>query len=212
VVYFSFDLLWLDGDDVAHLSTEDRKARLSDLLQRNKSKILRYAPHVVGDGATVFQRACASGLEGSVSKRRDAAYRWGKRDATWQKTKCVLEQEFVIGGFTDPEGSREGIGALLVGYYEDGARLVYSGKVGTGFSRAVATDLRRRLNSLQRMECPFETRPAGWLAHWVRPTLVCEVKFTEWTNEGTLRHPSFQGLRADKKPREVGRERPARSS
>jgi len=126
--------------------------------------------------------------------------------------KCVSRQELVIGGFTEPEGSREGIGALLLGYYDDDGQLVYSGKVGTGFTQALALELRARLDALATKECPFVNRPPEWLrwgTHWVRPKLVGEVQFTEWTNEGTLRHPSFQGLRADKKATDVRRERPS---
>ena len=213
VVYFAFDLLWHDGEDTARLPTEDRKTRLAELLSRDRSGLLRYASHIVGEGKRVFDTACTTGLEGIVSKRRNVPYKWAKRDTTWQKTKCVLEQEFVIAGFTDPEGSREGIGALLIGYYDRG-RLVYSGKVGTGFSRALALDLRSRLDKLEQSDCPFDVRPAvslGENTHWVRPTLVGEVKFTEWTNEGTLRHPSFQGLRPDKKAKEVRRDDAAKS-
>ena len=152
------------------------------------------------------------GLEGIVSKRRDAPYKWAKRDPSWQKVKCVLRQEFVIGGFTEPEGSREGIGALLIGYYDENDELVYSGKVGTGFTHALARDLRKRLDAIAAPKAPFANPPpeaARWGTHWVHPKLVGEVQFTEWTNDGTLRHPSFQGMRADKKPTDVRRERPA---
>ena len=153
-------------------------------------------------------RHAALGLEGIISKRRDQPYHAG-RHRDWVKTKCVLRQEFVIGGFTDPEGSREGIGALLIGYYED-ERLVFAGKVGTGFTRHAALDLRRRLDAIERKTCPFTPPPAGALgrrAHWVKPALVGEVVFTEWTGDGKIRHPSFQGLRLDKRAKEVRRER-----
>jgi bifunctional non-homologous end joining protein LigD len=162
---------------------------------------------VVGDGDAFFAQACRHDLEGIVSKRRDLPYRAG-RHGGWLKTKCVQRQEFVIGGFTDPEGARAGLGALLIGYYE-GDRLVFSGKVGTGFTHKVAVDLRAGLDRLEQTTCPFTPPPAGALgrnAHWVKPQLVCEVVFTEWTSDGKIRHPSFQGLRADKKPKEVVRE------
>ncbi len=171
---------------------------------------MRYAPHVAGGGAAVFREACRLGLEGIVSKRADQPYRAG-RNATWVKTKCILRQEVVVGGFTEPEGAaRDGIGALLVGVNEGGA-LRFAGKVGTGWTNALARALRARLDGLASPECPFTPRPAGWLgknAHWVRPVLVCEVAFTEWTSDGKIRHPSFQGLREDKRPEEVVRETP----
>ena len=144
-----------------------------------------------------------------MSKRRDLPYRPG-RHGGWVKTKCVQRQEFVIGGFTDPEGMRAGLGALLIGYYE-GDRLVFCGRVGTGFTHKAAIELRARLDRLERKTCPFTPPPAGPLArtaHWVKPDLVCEVEFAEWTSDGKIRHPSFQGLRADKKPKQVKRERP----
>ena len=163
-----------------------------------------------GQGERFFKQACHLGLEGIISKRRDLPYRRG-RSHDWLKTKCTLRQEFVIGGFTDPEGMRSGIGALLIGCYE-GNRLVFCGRVGTGFTTSVALDLRRHLNTIEQQVCPFDPPPAGWLgrhAHWVKPALVCDVVFTEWTGDGRIRHPSFQGLRSDKSPREVRKEIPA---
>jgi bifunctional non-homologous end joining protein LigD len=211
LVYFAFDLLHLDGEDLSALPLLERKARLAKLLGQGIGNF-RFAPHVGGSGEAVFREACRLGLEGIVSKRRDQPYRPG-RNATWVKTKCVLRQELVIGGFTDPEGAaRDAIGALLVGHFERGV-LRFAGKVGTGFTNASARALRKRLGPLQTKECPFSPRPAGWLgknAHWVRPELVCEVAFTEWTGDGSLRHPSFQGLREDKDPKEVVREAPVR--
>jgi bifunctional non-homologous end joining protein LigD len=210
LVYFVFDLLFLDGEDLSRLPLVERKARLAELLGPAEG-IVRWAPHVEASGAAVFREACRLGLEGIVSKRRDQPYRPG-RNATWVKTKCTKRQELVIGGFTDPEGAaRDAIGALLVGWFEGGA-LRFAGKVGTGFTNAAARALRKRLAPLATKECPFTPRPAGLLgkhAHWVRPELVCEVEFTEWTGEGKIRHPSFQGLREDKQAREVVRERAA---
>lgn len=210
LVYFVFDLLHLDGEDIGRLPLEDRKARLRRLLGRGKG-ILRYADHIVGRGAQVFATACQQHAEGIVSKRRDRPYQPG-RGLTWVKTKCIQRQEVIIGGFTDPEGSRAGIGALLVGVRDAGGQLVYAGKVGTGFTQVSARELRKRLEALAQRDSPFATRLAGQLArtaHWVRPQLVAEVAFTEWTEDGRMRHPSFQGLRADKTPAEVVRERPA---
>jgi bifunctional non-homologous end joining protein LigD len=213
LVYFVFDLLRLDGPRIAALPLEERKARLKKLVGSRKTGRIRFSEHVVGNGDAFFAQACRHDLEGIVSKRRDLPYRAG-RHGGWLKTKCVQRQEFVIGGFTDPEGARAGLGALLIGYYE-GDRLVFSGKVGTGFTHKVAVDLRAGLDRLEQTTCPFTPPPAGALgrnAHWVKPQLVCEVVFTEWTSDGKIRHPSFQGLRADKKPKEVTREKPATSS
>jgi bifunctional non-homologous end joining protein LigD len=213
LVYFVFDLLRLDGEALGQLSLEERKARLRALVGTRKTGRIRYADHFVGHGRDFFDQACRAQLEGTVSKRRDLAYTPG-RHGGWLKTKCKARQEFVIGGFTDPEGTRAGIGALLVGYYE-GDRLVFAGKVGTGFTHQGALDLRKQLNAIERTASPFDPPPAGPLgrtAHWVEPTLVAEVEFTEWTADGKIRHPSSQGLRADKNPRDVRRERPASSS
>src|SRR5206468_12260684 len=146
---------------------KQRKDRLRRLIGRKKTGVIRYSDHVVGTGPAFFAGACRLGLEGIVSKRLDARYR-GSRNGDWRKTKCVHRQEFVIGGFTDPEGSRQGIGALLVGHYE-GDRLAFAGKVGTGFTTVSARDLRRRLESIETHPCPFFPRPPGWLgrnAHW----------------------------------------------
>ena len=211
LTYFVFDVLRLGREDLASRPLEERKAALLRLLGRpSGAAVLRYSEHVVGRGAAVFQEACRLGLEGIISKRGDAAYQGGRGD-TWLKTKCIRRQEFVIGGFTDPEGSRQGIGALLVGHYEQGA-LRFAGKVGTGFTVKSAQDLRQRLEAIAQREPPFTPPPAGWLrthAHWTRPALVAEVAFTEWTDEGKIRHPSFQGLRRDKRAADVVREIPA---
>ena len=208
LAYFAFDLLAVDDEDLGALPLEERKARLEKLVARAKSSAIRYSDHVIGKGAAFYALACERGLEGIVSKRRDKPYLPG-RNLSWQKTKCLLRQEFVVGGFTDPEGTREGIGSLLVGYYE-GSRLVYAGKVGTGYSHKLLRELRRMLEPAEQAASPFDPEPLrSWTGpgrHWVKPALVAEVAFSEWTNEGRLRHPSFQGLREDKEPREVVRE------
>lgn len=210
LVYFVFDLLHLDGEDLAHRPLLERKEALRRLVGDGRG-LVRYAPHVVGGGAGVFREACRLGLEGIVSKRADQPYRPG-RNGGWVKVKCVLRQELVVGGFTEPEGAaRDGIGALLVGFHEGGA-LRFAGKVGTGFTNAQARALRERLDALAVRAPPFAPQPAGRLgrnARWVRPVLVCEVAFTEWTADGKIRHPSFQGLREDKRAEDVVRERPA---
>jgi bifunctional non-homologous end joining protein LigD len=213
LVYFAFDLLWLDDEDLSGLPLEQRKHKLSALLASpDELGTIRYSDHVLGNGAAFYAVACKRGLEGIVSKRRDKPYAPG-RSLLWRKTKCLHRQEFVIGGFTDPEGSRNGIGALLVGYYNDEGELVYAGKVGTGYTHSMLVHLRKLLEPLERSLSPFE--PAlpksrtGSVRHWVDPELVCEVTFQEWTDDGRLRHPSFQGMRADKPAREVTRERAA---
>jgi len=209
LVYVVFDLLHLDGHDLTPARLEDRKAALERVVKaaRAAAGAVRYSDHVIGAGPDFFAHACRLGLEGVVSKRRDAPYR-GARSADWLKTKCLKEQEIVIGGYTDPEGSRVGIGALLGGVYQDG-RLVYAGKIGTGFSAQGLRDLKKRLSSLEQETCPFTPRPTGvGRPHWVRPELVAQVTFSEWTADGKLRHPSFQGLREDKPASEVVMERP----
>jgi bifunctional non-homologous end joining protein LigD len=208
LVYFAFDLLRHGDERLASLPLVERKARLRRLVGRRKGGRLRYSEHVAGNGAAFFAEACRVGLEGIISKLASQPHRSG-RSRDWVKTKCILRQEFVIGGFTEPEGRRAGIGALLIGYYEQ-QRLVFAGKVGTGFTDAVALDLRRRLDAIARSSPPFDPAPSGALgrsAHWVAPLLVGEVMFTEWTGDGKIRHPSFQGLRADKTPHAVVRER-----
>jgi bifunctional non-homologous end joining protein LigD len=210
LVYYVFDLLFLDGEDLSGQPLETRKDRLREVLQRSGPSPFRYSDHVVGSGAALFERACGLKLEGIVSKRRDLPYRAGRHDS-WVKAKCINRQELVIGGFTDPEGSRVGIGALLVGYYSADGRLIFSGKVGTGFTNKSSLEMRRRLEALAIDKTPFAAGLDTWLArhaHWVRPELVAEVTFTEWTDDGRIRHPSFQGLRLDKAPTAVRREQP----
>ncbi|HTI39174.1 MAG TPA: DNA ligase D [Vicinamibacterales bacterium] len=207
LVYFVFDLLYLNGRPLVQETLEARKSALSRIVRGSR---IQFAEHIAASGPDAFREACRLGAEGIVSKLRDQPYMSGKR-AGWLKTKCVQRQEFVIGGFTDPEGSRQGIGALLVGYY-DGDRLVFAGKVGTGFTAKLAGELRRALDRIEVKQSAFSPPPAGWLgrhAHWVEPRLVGEVVFTEWTGEGRIRHPSFQGLRSDKSPRTIVREQPA---
>jgi bifunctional non-homologous end joining protein LigD len=211
LVYFVFDLLAVDDELLLARPLDERKARLAKLIatkKRAKPGVLRYSDHVIGSGKEFFELACRTGLEGIISKRRAQAYTPG-RGSGWQKTKCLLRQELVIGGFTDPEGQRTGIGALLVGYY-DGDRLVYGGKVGTGYTAKMLVDLRRRLEPDEQSASPFQPEPPrAWTGpnrHWVKPVHVAEVAFSEWTADGRLRHPSFQGLRLDKPAREVVRE------
>jgi bifunctional non-homologous end joining protein LigD len=204
LVYFAFDLLWLDGDDVARRPLLERKERLRELLP--PGGVLRWADHFEGDGPDVWREACRLGLEGIVSKRRDEPHRPG-RHPSWRKSKCLLRQEVVVGGFTEGEGGPGLLGALLAGTW-DGGRLAFAGKVGTGWTTEAGSALRRRLEAAEVPACPFTPRPPGWPgkhARWVRPSLVAEVVFTEWTDDGLLRQPSFQRLREDRDARAVVR-------
>jgi bifunctional non-homologous end joining protein LigD len=214
IVYFVFDVLDIDGEDLTKLPLEERKHRLAKLLGKKPHGVIRYSDHVVGNGEAFFALACKKGLEGIVSKKRDAPYTPG-RGKTWLKTKCLLRQEFVIAGYTDPEGARTHIGALLVGYYDNGT-LVYGGKVGTGFTMKDLVAIKRALEPLETTTSPFTPEPPpSWTGpnrHWVKPRLVAEVAFSEWTDDGRLRHPSFQGMRADKAANEIVRERAANSN
>jgi bifunctional non-homologous end joining protein LigD len=217
LVYYAFDLLFLDGYDLRGSPLLERKAALERLLAESakkngkefRTKIL-YSDHAEGGGESLFKKACAMSLEGIVSKRRDAPYRAGRSD-TWTKIKCLQEQEFVVAGFTDPGGSRSSFGALVLGVNE-GGRLRYAGRVGTGFTQASLRELHDKLLPLETKATPFAEPPTGADArgvHWVRPELVAEIAFTEWTRDGILRHPSFKGLREDKTAAEVTRERPS---
>jgi bifunctional non-homologous end joining protein LigD len=204
LVYFAFDLIHLEGERIDRLPLERRKARLLQLLGPSKTGHIRYTEHVEGRGSEVFDEVCRMGLEGMISKRRDLPYQPGRRDS-WRKIKCLRRDLFVIGGFTEQEGHPSDLGALLVGRYQD-KRLVFWGRVGTGFTRATALDLRQQLEGLEQRECPFEPPPSGPLlrsGHWVRPALVCEATFIERTAAGMLRAPSFQGLRPDVKAGDV---------
>ena len=205
-VYVVFDLLHLLGRDTTGLPLTDRRRLLGQLVA--DGAVLRTSESLSGDVYGLLERACREGWEGLIAKRSDSPYRSG-RSPDWRKLKCSASQELVIGGWTDPRGSRQHLGALLVGVHDDEGRLLYAGKVGTGFDRATLEDLHTRLGGLARSDSPFADAPRMRDAHWVEPTLVANIAFTEWTADGRLRHPSFQGLRPDKRAREVVRERPA---
>jgi bifunctional non-homologous end joining protein LigD len=212
LVYYLFDSPYLLGYDLTDTPLADRKQALSRILlaaNRKNDGPLRYSDHIRGRGEEVLEQACRANQEGVVSKRADGTYQQF-RSPSWLKTKCHQRQEFVIGGYTRPEGSRVGFGALLLGHYRNGD-LVYSGRVGTGFSDQSLRDLVGKLKQRNRATPPFANPPTGAEVRgvrWVRPELVGEVEFTEWTDEGLLRHPSFKGLRADKPAREIIREEP----
>lgn len=213
LTYFAFDLLHEDGEDLRAAPLEERKRRLAALLRAgSRQNLLRYSDHVAASGAAFFREVCRLGLEGMVSKRRTESYRAG-RNLDWQKTKCSRRQELVVGGFTEPEGGREGVGALLLGHY-DGGDLRWAGKVGTGagWNTAYLRELRRKLDRLSSPKSffspPVSDAGVRRKARWVKPELVVEVAFTEWTADGRIRHPSVQGLRTDKRASEVHREIP----
>jgi bifunctional non-homologous end joining protein LigD len=203
VYYYVFDLLHIDGRSTTALPLIWRKR----LLRRafDFADPLRYTTHRVRDGEAAYRTACERGDEGVIAKLGDGEYE-GRRSTNWLKFKCVRDQEFVIGGYTPPKGSRVGLGALLLGYHDDGD-FVYAGKVGTGFDDATLRSLRDQLSAIERDDAPFSrglVREAG--ARWVQPKLVAQVGFSEWTRDGKLRHPRYLGLRNDKSPDDVVRE------
>src|SRR5690242_6924999 len=204
---YVFDVLYLDRSDVTRLPLARRQELLDGAVAW--SDRVRRTASVPGRGVEAWNEACAAAEEGVVGKRLDSPYVAGRSDA-WVKIKCVGRQEFVIAGWTDPQRSRVGLGALLVGYYE-GGRLRYAGKVGTGYTREVLLDLRKRFDELGRETNPFDDGepPLGEAVHWVEPRLVAEIAFAEWTQNGLLRQPRYEGLRPDKKAIECRRERPA---
>ena len=200
-LYYVFDLLWLDGRDTTLLPLDQRRPLLDTLPLH--PPLQRVA--LLTD-AKPWERACSEGWEGVIAKRRDSLYEH-RRSPHWLKMKCEASQEFVIGGFTDPQGGRVGLGALLVGYYEN-QDLAFAGKVGTGFDTRLLLELRARLHALEIPKSPF-TAAVGLprvRTHWVRPEIVVQVAFIEWTVHGKLRHPRFLGLRTDKAARDVVRE------
>jgi bifunctional non-homologous end joining protein LigD len=207
ITYVVFDLLHLDGNDVMPLAYLDRRHLLTELVPDDGCWTV--PAHREGDGATLLQAVADRGLEGIVAKRVDSPYLAGKRSSSWVKVKVRLRQEFVIGGWWPGEGGREGqLGSLLVGVYDNGT-LRYCGKVGTGFTMRELARLGALLVPLEVDASPFDPpppAPIAKIAHWVRPELVAEVEFGEWTSEGILRHPSYLGLRDDKAPTDVVRE------
>ena len=205
VFYYVFDLIHVDGYDITRVGLNVRKGLLRKALDFRGP--VRFEAHRNTEGEAYYREACAAGLEGVIAKRRNSEYSPGKRSPDWLKFKCVNEQEFVIGGFTDPAGSRVGFGALLVGYYERG-KLRYAGKVGTGFDTPTLLNLRRKLDARKTSRSPFADEVKEKSAHWVKPELVAQIGFSEWTRDGKLRHPRFLGLRSDKAATDVVRERP----
>jgi bifunctional non-homologous end joining protein LigD len=204
LVFFAFDLLYRDGWDLTGAALEDRKAALAEILPREASGMVRYTDHQEGHGADFFRHACRYRLEGIVAKRRDRPYRPG-RSTEWRKIKCVQRDEFVVIGFTEPSGTRQGFGALLLGYYDRAGALRYAGRVGTGFDDRQLGELRGRLEAIGRPDPPA-VLPKGVPTkgvHWTVPRLVAEVRYSGWTSDAILRHSSFEGLREDKSPEDV---------
>lgn len=207
VKLYLFDLLHAGGHDLTALPLRARKRVLRKAMTWEDP--VRWTPHRNETGEAYWEEACRKGWEGIIAKEAGSPYVHG-RSRKWLKFKCGHEQELVVGGFTDPEGERVGFGALLLGYHEDGD-LVYAGKVGTGWDDETLRSLRSRMDGLERKTTPFDAGdpPEDGGVHWITPKLVAQVGFTEWTDAGRLRHPRFLGLREDKDPGDVVRERPA---
>lgn len=218
LLFYAFDLLRLEGKSLLEQPLTDRKTRLEQLL-KNAPPALRYSASLKGDVKSLLANAARLGLEGLIGKRKDSTYETGRRSGAWIKLKFRRQQEMVVGGYTAPAGSREHFGALLVGFYEN-SRLTFAGKVGTGFNAKSLRVVFGELKPLSRQDCPFANLPekvqgrylggltarAMKICQWVKPKLVCQVKFDEWTRDGKLRHPVFIGLREDKLAEEVVRE------
>lgn len=211
LVYYLFDLPYFNHADLTNEPLRARKARLATLLRPRASGPLRLSDHVQGDGPVFHKQACEFGLEGVVSKRADSPYR-GSRGADWVKSKCRLRQEFVVGGYSEPAGTRTGLGALLLGVYTDG-ELRYCGRVGTGFDDKTLRALRRRLDGLAidapAFAAPLPAEAKRGHVHWVKPQTIIEVEFAGWTHDDMVRQGAYQGIREDKTARDVVRERPA---
>lgn len=210
LTYFVFDLLHLNGHNLRPEPLTERKKILAEMLDSlAEHEIVRYGQHIETEGTPIFAEACKLGAEGIVSKRSDSVYTSG-RTKSWLKIKCDRRQEFVVGGFTKPANGTDGIGALLLGYYDDKKKLIYAGRTGTGFTQANSRKLRKQLEEMRQSGMPFAAVPgaAGKGALWVRPELVAEVQFSTWTADKLVRQASFKGLREDKKAAEVRREVP----
>ena len=209
---YAFDLLYLNGHDVRQLPLRQRKELLREVIPGSDEQgLLLYSEHIAGHADEVFRHACQHGMEGIVVKRADAPYS-GRRDRNWLKVKCEQRQEFVIAGYTEPAGQRSGFGAILVGVHDAQGRLQYAGRVGTGFDERLLASMLKQFRQREQDEPAFFNPPTGQQrrgVHWLKPELVAEVKFAQWTQSGILRHGSFVALREDKKPEEIMRETPA---
>lgn len=200
--YYLFDLIYFEGFDLKKLPLIERKAILKNLLSI-KIPFLYYSDHIIKEGHELYHHSCAFALEGIVSKKLDGVY-IPKRSKEWLKIKCLTRQEFVVGGYTNPKGKRGYFGSLLLGVYNGQGILNYTGKVGTGFNETISKEINDLFSQNKSNSNPFNIKPPGFsTAHWLKPKLVCEVEFTEWTQDGHLRHPSFKGMRLDKAAKEV---------
>lgn len=206
VYLYLFDLIYLDNYDLSKLPLRSRKKLLSELLDSKEDRI-RYTTHRNEDGIKYYKEACEKGWEGVIAKDATSTYAHS-RSKKWLKFKCASGQELVIGGFSEPQGSRKGFGALLVGFY-DNDDFKYAGKVGTGYDDAFLEKWRPKLDKIERKTSPFSdyADDKGGKYHWVQPKYVGEFGFTEWTNDNKLRHPRFQGMRQDKQPKDVVKEK-----
>lgn len=201
-----FDLMYVSGYDIRNLPLLARKKILKQLL--NYNSILTYTEHKSGNGLAYFKKACTLGWEGLIAKKSDSIYE-GKRSPHWLKFKCIMKQELVIGGYTNPKGSRTDFGALLVGYYDKNHIFKYAGKVGTGYSEEILAMLGKKLRALEIKKCPFANYDGRIQnVHWVKPQLVAEFQFAQWTREGKLRVGRYKGLRDDKAAKDVVKEVP----
>jgi bifunctional non-homologous end joining protein LigD len=221
LAFYIFDLLRLNGKKLTSHSLAERRKQLRKVLE-DATEPIRFSATIEGDPRRLLEEIRRRGLEGLIGKESKSEYEPGRRSRSWIKLKCIREQEFVIGGYTPPEGARKHFGALLVGVYE-GKTLRFAGKVGTGFNAAMLRTLHQRMKAIEQEKCPFADLPARtqgrWSQNitpgemkrcrWVKPELVCQVRFTEWTDDGKLRHPAFTGLRLDKPAYQVTREKPA---
>jgi bifunctional non-homologous end joining protein LigD len=205
-IYYIFDFLYYDQYDLKTLPLIQRKELLATILGGQASS-LRYSDHIIKNGEEVYEHACEFALEGIISKQMNAPY-ITRRSQSWLKVKCLHRQEFVIGGYTKPQGQRDYFGSLYTGVFNEQGELEFTGNVGTGFTAASLKEIHKKLERLKQDNNPFNSMPPeAWKATWVKPTLIAEIEFTEWTSDGRLRHPSFKGLRRDKRAKDVVRER-----
>lgn len=213
-VFEVFDLIYLDGFNLTQTPLRQRKALLKEVCKGTAGRgLIRFSEHFEGNGDAFFKNACEYGIEGIVSKLADSRYE-STRNRNWLKVKCNKRQEFVIAGYTPSSKSLPGFGSLVLGVYEK-AKLVYAGRVGTGFTFKMRSELKKQLDKLSRDASPLAVIPKDpglRETRWTEPKLIAEVAFAEWTSDGSIRHPSFQGLRDDKSPKEVLREAPSKSS
>lgn len=205
VIYYVFDILWLDGYSLEKMPLIERKELLKKIIPKN-SNFIKYSDHVEKEGKKLFKLAIDKGLEGLIAKKTTSLYYEGERSDDWLKVKTEKRQEVVICGYTEPRASRKYFGALVLGVYEKG-KLIYAGHTGTGFDYATLKDTYNLVTKFRQKESPFEDVPkTNMPVTWMKPELVCEIKFSNWTSDGLMRHPVFMGIREDKKAKDVVRE------